>query len=176
MKSLLLLISLTVTALCSPAPEVTLYPAPQPLHCVGVGDFVWDFNCLGYPWRIMIPDFWLSEAMKLDDWRFYDNYEKIICSNIFQFSICAFFEGANRKVPGYQIKNMVKHLAHSCDKSRCAVCDLREASGPAYYGVFKIDGVKSMGECSGVCSPEECEYDSTEILSSSVAHSSRSVD
>lgn len=88
----------------------------------------------------------------------YENFDKIICSDDDEYSVCAFIMGAESEVPGYQVKALIDHLASWCDESRCGRTDLSQVEGPVQRGELKVDKVKSRGDCRGFCAPDECEF------------------
>lgn len=110
----------------------------------------------------MLHSYWLREAAKIPDDRWYANYDKIVCAwgeMDERMRICAFVEGIPRGevlVPGWQVKGLFVHLAHWCDRSRCGKCLVREVVGHGKHGWFKVDGVKQVGECRGYCEPWQC--------------------
>lgn len=132
--------------------------SPKPAWCVSVYNIFGEHNCAIATNSFLIRRFWLEESEKIDDHRHYDNYEKIICSDDDRYKMCAFVEGmrdCSAKVPGSQIKKLIRHLAAWCDWSKCGSCPLDRVDGPATYGWFKIDGVADMAGCRGYCKPGE---------------------
>lgn len=64
----------------------------------------WVRECSGGKGNLLIPDYWLKESEKIDDNRYFNNFEKIICApedpvpDGAKFNMCAFMVDG---YPGY---------------------------------------------------------------------------
>lgn len=169
MKGLAILCSITIIALCPFALGSAINRRGSSLSCQDTGGefgaLFGDQQCIGRPNELLIPDYWYWESKRINESRWYGDYDKIICSLTHVHNVCAFLEGTSgQKVPGSQIKKLIKHLGSWCDRSRCGQCNVNEVEGPATQGVFKIDGVEQMGWCRGLCSPTECVLPQLRLL------------
>lgn len=156
MKLLTFLVSLIAIAVFPPAlGSALLEVRHDPIECVWPYGEYHEKSCLGNDWELTFPDYWWFEARLIDIFRWYHNYEKILCSPIDHYKICAFIQFSTTPVRGDHIKKLFEILAMKCEKSRCATIDVNVVEGYARDGVLKIDVIPDMGSCRRYCLPGE---------------------